>query len=142
MHARFAAAAVLVAALAVQPATTAPSRPSVVIRPVASVSATASGQNIILPQKDVHVVVTTYDIPRGADLPEHKHPFARYAYVFSGTLRVSNTETNRSDTYKTGDFIVEAIDQWHKASNIGRDTVKLLVIDQIEGDQSNTILRH
>jgi quercetin dioxygenase-like cupin family protein len=81
------------------------------------------------------------NIPAGANLPEHKHPFARYAYVQAGTLRVTNTETGRSETYKQGDFIVEAIDQWHKAANIGADAVKLVVIDQVEGTGSNTVLR-
>ena len=114
---------------------------TVVVKQVASTTVTASGQPITLPQKDVHVVVSTFEIPAGANLPEHKHPFARYAYVQAGTLRVTNTETGRSETYKQGDFIVEAIDQWHKAANIGADAVKLVVIDQVEGTGSNTVLR-
>jgi len=60
----------------------------------------------------------------------------------AGTLRVTNTETGRSETYKQGgDFIMEAIDQWHKAANIGADAVKLMVIDQVEGEHGNTVLR-
>jgi quercetin dioxygenase-like cupin family protein len=114
---------------------------AVVVKQVTSTAVTASGQPITLPQKDVHVVVSTFDIPAGANLPEHKHPFARYAYVLAGMLRVTNVETGKSETYKQGDFIVEAIDQWHKATNIGADAVKLLVIDQMEGTGSNTVLR-
>jgi len=114
---------------------------AVVVKQVASTTVTASGQPITLPQKDVHVVVSTFEIPAGANLPEHKHPFARYAYVMAGTLRVTNTETGKSETYKQGDFIVEAIDQWHKAANNGADAVKLVVIDQVEGEQGNTVLR-
>ena len=114
---------------------------AVVVKQVTSTAVTASGQPITLPQKDVHVVVSTFDIPAGANLPEHKHPFARYAYVLAGMLRVTNVETGKSETYKQGDFIVEAIDQWHKAANIGADAVKLVVIDQVEGEQGNTVLR-
>jgi quercetin dioxygenase-like cupin family protein len=114
---------------------------AVVVKPVVTTAVTASGQPIILPQKNVQVVVTTYDIPGGANLAEHKHPNIRYAYVMSGTLRVTNTETGKSNTYKTGDFIVEAIGQWHKAANIGKTHVKLVVIDQVEGDENNTIIR-
>jgi quercetin dioxygenase-like cupin family protein len=114
---------------------------AVVVKQVTSTAVTASGQPITLPQKDVHVAVSTFDIPAGANLPEHKHPFARYAYVLAGTLRVTNTETGRSETYKQGDFIVEAIDQWHKAANVGADPVKLVVVDQVEGEQGNTVLR-
>jgi quercetin dioxygenase-like cupin family protein len=114
---------------------------AVVVKQVTATAVTASGQPITLPQKDVHVVVSTFDIPAGANLPEHKHPFARYAYVLAGTLRVTNVETGQSETYKMGDFIVEAIDQWHKAANIGADAVKLVVIDQVEGEHENTVLR-
>jgi quercetin dioxygenase-like cupin family protein len=113
---------------------------SVVVKPVLSTGVTASGQPIVLPRKDVHVVVSTYDIPAGANLPEHEHPFARYAYVLAGALRVTNTATGKSETYKAGDFIVEAIGQWHKAANIGPDAVKLVVIDQVAGTGSNTVL--
>ncbi|TIV71280.1 MAG: cupin domain-containing protein, partial [Mesorhizobium sp.] len=45
------------------------------------------------------------------------------------------------NTYKTGDFIVEMIGQWHQATNIGTDAVKLLVIDQVEQGAKNTILK-
>jgi quercetin dioxygenase-like cupin family protein len=70
---------------------------TVVVKPVISTAVTASGQTIMLPQKDAHAVVTTYTIAKGAKLPEHKHPFIRYAYVLAGTLRVTNTETGGSD---------------------------------------------
>ena len=113
----------------------------VVVKPVVSTNVTASSQPIVLPQKNVRVIVTTFAIAKGATLPEHRHPFERYAYVTAGRLRVTNTETGKSDVYKAGDFIVEAIGQWHKAANIGSGTVKLIVVDQVEGDAGNTELR-
>ncbi|PDQ18732.1 cupin [Mesorhizobium sanjuanii] len=113
----------------------------VVVTPLASRAETASGQPITLPQKNVQVLVSTYDIAAGATLPVHKHPFPRYAYVMAGTLQVTNVETGKSNTYKTGDFIVEMIGQWHQAINVGTDPVKLLVIDQVEEGTKNTVLR-
>jgi len=113
----------------------------VVVTPLASKTATASGQPITLPQKDVEVQVSRYQIAPGATLPVHKHPFPRYAYVEAGTLKVTNVETGASNTYKTGDFIIEMIGQWHQATNIGADPVKLLVIDQVEQGAKNTILK-
>lgn len=113
----------------------------VVVTPLASRTETASGQPITLPQKNVQVLVSTYDIAAGATLPVHKHPFPRYAYVQAGTLQVTNVETGKSNTYKTGDFIVEMIGQWHQATNVGTDPVKLLVIDQVEEGVKNTVLR-
>ncbi|TIX12351.1 MAG: cupin domain-containing protein, partial [Mesorhizobium sp.] len=113
----------------------------VVVTPLADRTETASGQPITLPQKNVEVIVSTFEIAVGATLPVHKHPFPRYAYVEAGTLKVTNVETGNSNTYKTGDFIVEMIGQWHQATNIGDSPVKLLVIDQVEQGAKNTVLR-
>jgi quercetin dioxygenase-like cupin family protein len=113
----------------------------VVVTPVKSSTVTATGQPLVLPQKNVEVTASIYDIAPGATLPVHKHPFARYAYVLAGTLKVTNADTGKSDVYKTGDFIIEMIDQWHHGSNIGADPVKLLVIDQIEAGAQATVLK-
>ncbi|MDX8537175.1 MULTISPECIES: cupin domain-containing protein [Mesorhizobium] len=113
----------------------------VVVTPLADRTQTASGQPIALPQKNVEVIVSSFEIAVGATLPIHKHPFPRYAYVEAGTLKVTNVETGNSNTYKTGDFIVEMIGQWHQATNLGDGPVKLLVIDQVEQGAKNTVLR-
>jgi quercetin dioxygenase-like cupin family protein len=112
----------------------------VVVAPLASITQTASGKPITLPQKNVQVIVSTYEIAPGAQLPIHQHPFARYASVQAGTLEVTNVDTGKSTTYRAGDFIVEMIGEWHRAANIGTDPVKLLVIDQVEEGAQNTVL--
>ncbi|HAO40622.1 MAG TPA: cupin domain-containing protein [Afipia sp.] len=119
-----------------QPATT-----KVVVRPVMSATTTSSGQPIVLPQKDAQVIVSTYEIPPGAVLPKHKHPFPRYAYVQAGTIEVTNLDTGKTQTFKTGDFILEAVDQWHFGANNGKVPVKLLVIDMVEKGAVNTVLQ-
>lgn len=113
----------------------------VVVTPLASATTTAAGQPITLPQKNAQVLVSMFDIPPGAKLPVHQHPFPRYAYVLAGTLQVTNAETGESNSYKTGDFIVEMIGKWHQGANLGTEPVKLLVIDQVEEGTQNTILK-
>ena len=113
----------------------------VVVTPVKTTAVTSTGQPLILPRQNVEVSASIYDIAPGATLPVHKHPFARYAYVLAGTLQVTNVDTGKSDIFKTGDFIVEMIDQWHRGSNIGADPVKLVVIDQIEAGAEATVLK-
>ena len=54
---------------------------------------------------------------------------------------MTNTEVGSPKTYKTGDFIVEALSQWHKGATIGDMPVKLLVIDQVEGDTNNVVIK-
>jgi quercetin dioxygenase-like cupin family protein len=102
---------------------------------------TNAGQPIKLPQGNVEVVVWMYDIPAGSKLPIHKHPSQRYAYVLQGTLQVTDVAGGRSFEYKPGDFIVEMVDGWHYGANNGRQSVRLLVIDQVEKGQANTILK-
>ena len=113
----------------------------VVVTPVLRTTETATGQPIILPSDNAELVVATYDIAPGAELPEHEHPHPRFAYVLQGNLRVDNTEMGKSDVYKAGDFIVEAISQWHKGTNIGTDPVRLLVIDVIPKDTKNVVVK-
>ena len=76
----------------------------------------------------------------GSTLREHKHPFVRDAHVPTGTFRVTNKETGESNVYKAGDFIIEAIGQWHQAVNLDYWPLKLLVIDQQADEQSNVII--
>jgi quercetin dioxygenase-like cupin family protein len=116
----------------------------VIVTPVVTSSVTSSGQPIVLPQKNVEVVVSTYSIPPGAKLPVHKHAYPRYGYVLSGTLNIVNMDTGKNEVFKAGDFIFESIGQWHKADNSGSEPVKLLVIDQIDKtaeNPSNTVIR-
>ena len=112
--------------------------PKVAVTPVLTTTTTASGQPITVPAHP-QVIVSTYDIPVGASLPFHKHPFQRYAYVMAGDLTVMNRDTNETYRYKTGDFIVEVLDQWHMGRNEGKKPVKLLVIDQVEPGKPNVI---
>jgi quercetin dioxygenase-like cupin family protein len=114
----------------------------VTVNPLLTTSVTASGQPIMLPQGDVQLITSIYEIPQGAKLPEHEHNSQRYGYLLTGQLRVTNTETGESKEYKPGDFIVESRAQWHKAENIGTEPIKLLVIDQIKPGESTVVLRH
>lgn len=111
------------------------------VTPLASTGRTAAGQPIVLPREDARVIASLYEIAAGATLPVHKHPFPRYAYMLSGELAVTNVETGETVTYRAGDFIVEMVDIWHQGTGIGAEPVRLLVIDQVQGDAPNTLLR-
>jgi quercetin dioxygenase-like cupin family protein len=136
-------ATILAAALAASPAQAldATARPPVVVTPLASTTVTAAGQPIVLPQTDARVIASLFEIATGATLPVHKHPSMRYAYVLEGELLVTNVETGAGTTYRAGEFIVEMLDTWHQGTAVGPDTVRLVVIDQVEGDVPNTLLR-
>ena len=114
---------------------------AVKITPLLSTAVTSSGQPIVLPQGNIQLITSIYEIAPGAKLPEHEHNAQRYGYLMSGRLRITNTETGKSDEFKPGDFIVESRGQWHKSESIGTEPIKLLVIDQVEPGEKTTVLR-
>jgi len=116
--------------------------PSVVVKQVVSTQTTAAGDPVVLPQKNAQVVVSMFEIPAGAELPVHKHPFPRYGYVLEGSLQVTNTETGKKEVFKAGDFILESVGHWHQGRNIDQAPTKLLVIDLVEKGVNNTLLKN
>jgi len=114
---------------------------SPVVTQLKATSTTDAGQPIVLPATNAQVIASIFDIPPGITLPVHQHPFPRYAYVLAGELRVTNVETGQATIYKTGDFVVEMVGQWHQGTSTGDGAVKLLVIDQVEGNAAHTVLK-
>jgi quercetin dioxygenase-like cupin family protein len=110
--------------------------PPVRVTRLLTTAVTAAGQPIVLCLNPATIVVSIYEIAAGATLREHKHPFVRYAYVLTGTLRVTNTQTGHSNVYQAGDF-----GQWHQAVSFDDRPLKLLVIDQQAGEKSNVVMR-
>ncbi|MGD9915379.1 MAG: cupin domain-containing protein [Rhizobiaceae bacterium] len=118
-----------------------PAPQAAIVTPLVSTDRTDTGQPLVLPRDNARVVASIFEIPPGAVLPVHKHPSARYAYVLAGNLRVTNADTGATKDYKAGDFVIEMIDAWHQGANTGTDSVRLLVIDQVEGDAPHTVLK-
>ena len=111
------------------------------VKRLLSTTTTSAGQKIILPQKEAEVVASIFEIPPRTQLPEHEHPYPRYGYILSGSLRVTNTETGQSKIYRSGDFVLESVGRWHIGANAGEEPTRLLVIDIVENGRTNTILR-
>lgn len=114
--------------------------PAEVVTEIARATKTAAGQPIALPQGPLQVVASIYLLAPGARLPEHKHPFQRYAYVLEGALRVQQADSS-SRIYRAGEFIIESVDCWHFGATVGDAPVKLLVIDQAPPGGEATIER-
>ena len=107
--------------------------------PIASSTTTWSGQPYSVPSGQLQVTSQTVVIPAGGALGVHKHPWPRFAYVQEGTLRVTNDDAHVTRDFKAGEFVVEAIGQWHHAEVVGDQAVKLLVIDQTPPGKVNMV---
>jgi quercetin dioxygenase-like cupin family protein len=115
--------------------------PPVRVTRLLTAAVTAAGQSIVLCLNPATTVVSIYEIAAGPTLRAHKYSIVRYAYVLTGTLRVTNTQTGHSNVSKAADFIIEAIGQWHQAVNLDDRPLRLLVIDQQPDEKSNVVMR-
>lgn len=114
--------------------------PAEVVTEIARATHNAAGQTILLPQGPLQVVASIYDLAPGARLPQHKHPFQRYAYVLQGELMVQQADST-SRVYHPGEFIIESVDRWHFGATVGSAPAKLLVIDQLPPGGDVTVTR-
>lgn len=88
---------------------------------------TVTGQDIrYLKTDNPEVTVLDVVLPPGAETGWHIHPVPVYAYVLSGTLEV-RTEDGKSNRFKEGDAIIEAVNTPHNGKNIGTTLVHLVV---------------
>ena len=104
-----------------------------------STTATSSGQSIVLPKNDAQIVASIYEGLPSAALQAHNHPYPRYVFVLSGTLRVNNLDTGQTNTYRPGNFVLESVGQWQTNASVGDEPLKLLVVDVVEKGQPNIV---
>jgi quercetin dioxygenase-like cupin family protein len=107
-----------------------------------TIDATLSGQPIRAAPGDLRVTVTQSVIPVGGRLPVHKHPYPRLVNVLAGRLKITNLDTGQVRDAVAGDWMVDAVDQWHEAVVVGDEPVRLMAIDQAPPGAAVTILRN
>lgn len=130
---------ILAAALAL--AAPAAAQPVTLGTPV-TIDATLSGQPVRAPSGDLRVTITQTQLPVGGKLAAHKHPYPRVVQVLAGRLEVRNLDTGQTRQAKAGDWMVDAVDQWHEAVVVGDEPVRLMTIDQAPPGQPVTIMRN
>jgi len=102
---------------------------------------TITGQPVTLPQGPVAVEVRLAEFPAGFKGPVHKQPYARYAYILSGRLRVHYEDGGPVKEFGPGEAMVEGIDQWHWVEPVGPEGVKVRVVDQTPPGAANVVIR-
>ena len=112
----------------------------VVVKELVKTVRNDAGQVIRLPSGPLQFIASTYEIAPGAKLPQHKHPYQRYAYVLEGDLLVAQVGRSQR-TYHAGEMVVESVGRWHYGENVGQVPVRLLVIDQVPQGRPSTVLR-
>ena len=104
-----------------------------------TIDATLSGQPIRAPEGPLRVTVTQTVIPAGGRLPVHKHPYPRVVNVLAGRLKITNLDTGQVREAAAGDWMVDAVDQWHEAEALGDEPVRIMTVDQAPPGATVTI---
>ena len=62
--------------------------------------------------------------------------------VLAGRLKVTNLDTGEVREIKAGDWLVDAVEQWHETAVVGSESVRLLTIDEAPPGAAVTIPRN
>ena len=84
------------------------------------------------------IEVMLVEIKPGGQSGRHMHPVPTLVYVIEGTLTVELDDVSRH-TCQAGNAVLEVINTWHNARNMGRKSLKLLVIYQGEKGRPNLL---
>lgn len=134
-------AACLIAALFAGPAMAQPALPAPSSKVQATIDATLSGQPIGLPTGPLKITVTEVTVPAGGGLPAHKHPYPRLVKVLEGRLQVTNLVTGQAVEKGPGDWMVDAVEQWHEARALDGKPAKIMTIDHAPPGAAVTVFK-
>jgi quercetin dioxygenase-like cupin family protein len=97
-------------------------------RSVLRAFATIGRQNLEYLKTDKpEIEVMFVEIKPGGQSGRHRHPVPTLVYVMEGTLTVELDDESRHKC-QAGNAVLEVINTWHNARNMGRKSLKLLVI--------------
>ena len=88
------------------------------------------------------ITSTIITIPAGMETGWHVHEAPLYAYILEGTLDVTYQKldlTEQTNTYNTGEAIMEALRTPHNGKNNTKSDVKILVVNIGSSDLENTV---
>jgi quercetin dioxygenase-like cupin family protein len=84
------------------------------------------------------IEVMMVEIKPGGQSGRHMHPVPTLVYVMEGTLTVELDNESRHKC-QAGNAVLEVINTWHNARNMGRKSLKLLVIYLGEKGRANLL---
>jgi quercetin dioxygenase-like cupin family protein len=100
-----------------------------VARPLAAIEATLSGQPIDPPEGALKITVTESTYPAGGKIAPHRHPYPRLVQILEGRFRITNLVTGQSVEKGPGDWMVDAVEQWHEAEAMDGKPTRIMTID-------------
>lgn len=84
------------------------------------------------------IEVMLVEVKPGGQSGRHLHPVPTLVYVIEGTLTVELDDESRHKC-QAGNAVLEVINTWHNARNMGRKSLKLLVVYLGEKGRANVL---
>lgn len=99
---------------------------------------TSNGAPLNFPTDSAGVAGIKVVIPAGAATGWHTHKHSGFAYILSGTLKVTLPDSS-SHTYKAGEAFAEVVNTLHNGSAVGDKEVQLVAFFTVTGNQPVSI---
>jgi len=97
------------------------------VTPLLKTTTTSSGKPLEYLKTDhPEAQALIVEIPPGTETGWHLHPVPAYAYILSGSVRVTVRDGD-SRVFKAGEAFAEMKDQWHNGYNEGSEPVRILM---------------
>lgn len=110
---------------------------------LSNVDSTILGDKFSYPVTDSpEVTSSVITVPAGMETGWHEHEAPLYAYILEGTLEVTYKQldgTEKTNTYNTGEAIMEALQTPHNGKNRTTSDVNILVVNMGSPELENTI---
>ena len=98
---------------------------SVSVRSLLKTTTTSEGRPLSFPKDSAEVSGIEVTIPAGGSTGWHSHEHSGFAYVLSGKLQVTTSDSTRR-VFGPGDAFAEVVGTAHEGSALGKEDVKLV----------------
>ena len=111
------------------------------VQPVLDTSKTVMGEILTLQDSSpLHIISTIVTIDPGEVTGWHKHGVPLYIYILSGEVTVDYGDKGVR-TFGPGASYMEAMDYWHRGTNRGKVSVRILCVYMGSDKAQNVILK-
>ncbi|MBF0127061.1 MAG: cupin domain-containing protein [Magnetococcales bacterium] len=111
------------------------------VQPLLDTSTTVLDEPLRFPDgSPMRVSSTIVTITPGEETLWHRHGVPMYVYILSGEVTVDYRDRG-TRTFGAGSAFVEAMRQWHRGTNRGREPARILVVHMGSEQARNVILQ-
>jgi quercetin dioxygenase-like cupin family protein len=109
------------------------------VEPLLASEQTVIGETLAYPPGKAKITSSIVTIQPGEETAWHKHGAPLYAYILSGEVTVDYGDKG-TKRFSAGGAFMEAMDHWHRGTNLGKEPVRILAV-YLGSDQVDNVIR-